>query len=143
MPSVKNLLTLLLTVGGLCLPAQAQTTYQPGYSSSTECFKDEYREEYVPGTKDNPGYVRNWTEKVAIACASPKTSVQVRGSRVLQQIPMTAKKVRSLADFLERVLVERSLEATDAGLACPLVLSQEPLLVVRSMAAKRLRVSQQ
>ncbi|HGY5545031.1 MAG: glycine zipper 2TM domain-containing protein [Prochlorococcus sp.] len=78
MPSVKNLLTLLLTVGGLCLPAQAQTTYQPGYSTSTECFKDEYREEYVPGTKDNPGYVRNWTEKVAIACASPKTSVQVQ-----------------------------------------------------------------
>ena len=48
--------------------ASAQTVSQPGYSRSTRCFRDEYREEYVPGTKDKPGYVRNWTEKVEIAC---------------------------------------------------------------------------
>lgn len=54
----------------------AETTYQPGYSTSTQCFRDEYREEYIPGTKTKPGYVRNWTEKVEIACApsSPRTS---------------------------------------------------------------------
>ena len=48
--------------------AEAQTVSQPGYSRSTQCFRNEYREEYVPGTKENPGYVRKWTEKVAIAC---------------------------------------------------------------------------
>ena len=48
--------------------ASAQTVSEPGYSRSTRCFRDEYREEYVPGTKDKPGYVRNWTEKVEIAC---------------------------------------------------------------------------
>ena len=47
----------------------AQTTSRSGYSRTTQCFKDEYQEEYVPGTKKNPGYVRQWTEKVEIECA--------------------------------------------------------------------------
>ena len=50
--------------------AEAQTVSQPGYSRSTQCFREEYREEYVPGTKDRPGYVRNWTEQVEIACSN-------------------------------------------------------------------------
>ena len=51
-------------------PLFAETTYQPGYSTSTQCFRDEYREEYVPGTQDKPGHVRHWTEKVEIPCRS-------------------------------------------------------------------------
>ena len=51
-------------------PLFAETTYQPGYSTSSQCFRDEYREEYVPGTQDKPGRVSNWTEKVEIACRS-------------------------------------------------------------------------
>ena len=38
--------------------------YQEGYSSSRTCFREEYREEYVPGTVNNPGYVRSWKETV-------------------------------------------------------------------------------
>ena len=34
--------------------------YQAGYSSSKTCFREEYREEYVPGTYNNPGYVKSW-----------------------------------------------------------------------------------
>ena len=34
--------------------------YQAGYSSSKSCYRSEYREEYVPGTEDSPGYVRSW-----------------------------------------------------------------------------------
>ena len=49
-------------------PLFAETSYQPGYSTSTQCFRDEYREEYVPGTQDKPGHVRHWTEKVEIPC---------------------------------------------------------------------------
>ncbi len=30
---------------------------QEGYSETTTCFKEQYREEYVPGTKDSPGYI--------------------------------------------------------------------------------------
>ena len=74
MPLRKPVLASLLmgaVVGPLVAleAAKAQTVSQPGYSRTTECFRDEYREEYVPGTKDRPGYVRNWTEKVEIACA--------------------------------------------------------------------------
>ena len=75
MPLLKPGLAALL-IGTAIVPidslaeVQAQTVSQPGYSRTTQCFRDEYREEYVPGTKDSPGYVRNWTEKVEIACAN-------------------------------------------------------------------------
>ena len=31
--------------------------YQAGYSTSRNCFKTEYREEYIPGTAESPGYL--------------------------------------------------------------------------------------
>tara|TARA_Y100001968_G_scaffold246489_1_gene230736 strand:+ start:951 stop:1346 length:396 start_codon:yes stop_codon:yes gene_type:complete len=42
--------------------------YQPGYSSSRTCTRNEYREEYIPGTRINPGYVKNWEETVEVPC---------------------------------------------------------------------------
>ena len=42
--------------------------YQAGYSNERTCFKTEYREEYVPGTQDDPGYVRSWTDTVEVPC---------------------------------------------------------------------------
>ena len=73
-PVLASLVIGTAAVQGVGLTAvNAQTVSQPGYSRSTQCFRDEYREEYVPGTKDSPGYVRNWTEKVEIACASKPT----------------------------------------------------------------------
>ena len=74
MPSLQQIFVSLL-LGTAATPlvglvaANAQTVSQPGYSLSTKCFRDEYREKYVPGTKDRPGYVRSWTEKVEIACS--------------------------------------------------------------------------
>ena len=41
---------------------------QAGYSSSRTCFKTEYREEYIPGTEDNPGYVKSWKDTVEVPC---------------------------------------------------------------------------
>ena len=42
--------------------------YQRGYSSSRTCLKTEYREEYVPGTRDNPGYIKTYNETVEVPC---------------------------------------------------------------------------
>ena len=42
--------------------------YQAGYSSSKTCYRSEYREEYVPGTENNPGYVKAWTETIEFPC---------------------------------------------------------------------------
>ncbi len=41
---------------------------QPGYSNQRTCFKTEYREEYIPGTEDNPGYVKSWKDTVEVPC---------------------------------------------------------------------------
>ena len=44
--------------------------YQRGYSSSRTCLKTEYREEYVPGTRDNPGYIKTYNETVEVPCSN-------------------------------------------------------------------------
>ena len=49
--------------------------YQRGYSASRNCFKTEYREEYIPGTVDNPGYVRAWNETTEVPCKGDSNSL--------------------------------------------------------------------
>ena len=36
------------------------------------CTRTEYREEYIPGTKSSPGYVRNYEIDVEIPCGREK-----------------------------------------------------------------------
>ena len=88
MPALKPVLASLLictaTVPSIGLAgAKAQTVSQPGYSRTTQCFRDEYREEYIPGTKDSPGYVRNWTEKVEIACANKPNQIPTQETQAV------------------------------------------------------------
>ena len=54
-------------IASSCTPAIAGES-QAGYSHQRTCFKSEYREEYVPGTEDNPGYVKSWKETVEVPC---------------------------------------------------------------------------
>ena len=42
--------------------------YQAGYSHQRTCLRSEYREEYIPGTEGDPGYVRSWKETVEVPC---------------------------------------------------------------------------
>ena len=58
--------------------------YQEGYSHSRTCFREEYREEYVPGTVDNPGYVRSWKETVEFPCRRYHRSDEPRESTVIR-----------------------------------------------------------
>ena len=50
------------------LPVSAYDYSQPGGTRQTSCFRRVYREEYVPGTRSRPGYVRSYTEKVRVPC---------------------------------------------------------------------------
>ena len=59
-----------------CTPAVANE-YQPGYSASRTCFKTEYREEYVPGTANDPGYVKSWNETLEVPCGGEVTEGRV------------------------------------------------------------------
>ena len=52
---------------GTTLPIEANE-YQAGYSTSKTCVHTEYREEYIPGTLKNPGYVRSWNETIEVPC---------------------------------------------------------------------------
>ena len=42
--------------------------YQRGYSHDRTCFRTEYREEYIPGTEYDPGYVKSWKETGEVPC---------------------------------------------------------------------------
>ena len=42
-------------------------------TTSQTCWRSVYREEYVPGTRENPGYVTSWEEDVQIPCERRKT----------------------------------------------------------------------
>ena len=49
--------------------------YQRGFSSSRTCTRNEYREEYVPGTRRDPGYVKQWEETVEVPCPGVNSKV--------------------------------------------------------------------
>ena len=53
--------------------------YQEGYSKTRNCFKTEYREEYIPGTADNPGYVQSFHETVEVPCRYDEGSLRNGG----------------------------------------------------------------
>ena len=62
---------VFLTTGGMRSTAGE---YQPGFSSSRTCTRNEYREEYIPGTRNNPGYVKQWEETVEVPCQNSRSN---------------------------------------------------------------------
>ena len=65
-----KLLASLLLIGATSAPVLAgpATGYKSsgGFAREEKCFKTEYREEYVPGTAKNPGYVKSFKKKVRV-----------------------------------------------------------------------------
>ena len=54
---------------GLAGPVSAHHEY---HTYSELCFREEVREEYVPGNHYRRGYVRRWKEKVSVPCHKPR-----------------------------------------------------------------------
>ena len=73
---MKILLASLIAVTPVAATANE---YQPGYSASRNCFKTEYREEYIPGTADSPGYVQSFHETSEVPCKYDKDSLRNGG----------------------------------------------------------------
>ena len=67
---MKTLILSLLMIPLLPIDALAGHRHysQSGYSRDVKCYRDVYREEYVPGTRHRPGYVRTYTKKKEIPC---------------------------------------------------------------------------
>ena len=70
---------LLASVIALTPVAAIADEYQEGYSKSRNCFKTEYREEYIPGTADSPGYVQSFHETSEVPCKYDKDSLRNGG----------------------------------------------------------------
>ena len=46
-----------------------------GYSRTKTCYRTEYREEYIPGTEKDPGYVKSWKETVEFPCNNNRATI--------------------------------------------------------------------
>jgi len=65
---MKKILTLVaLSAVTFNVPALANS--QRGFSE--QCFREVYREEYIPGTRNRPGRIRQWTENIEVPCQRP------------------------------------------------------------------------
>ena len=71
--------TLLATLFLLSSTPVLADEYQEGYSTSRNCFKTEYREEYIPGTAENPGYVKSLDETIEVPFRSADDSLRTGG----------------------------------------------------------------
>tara|TARA_B100000131_G_scaffold315750_1_gene354712 strand:- start:2332 stop:2901 length:570 start_codon:yes stop_codon:yes gene_type:complete len=65
----------------------ATNSYQRGYSSTETCTREEYREEYVPGTANHPGYVRSWHDTVEIPCRRHSSPPVIRERVIRERTP--------------------------------------------------------
>ena len=68
---------LLASLIALTPVAATANEYQEGYSTSRNCFKTEYREEYIPGTAENPGYVQSFHETIEVPCKDVSSDSKV------------------------------------------------------------------
>jgi hypothetical protein len=64
-----------LVIAATAIPVEAKPgRYQSrsGWAEEEKCFRKEYREEYVPGTSKNPGYVKKYNKRVQVPCERPR-----------------------------------------------------------------------
>ena len=66
---MKLVLATLIAFGSISSAALADDL-RKDYRSTGMCSTSEYREEYVPGNKNSPGYVKIWNEAVQVPCTT-------------------------------------------------------------------------
>ena len=79
---MKILLASLIALSSVS-PAMAHHS-QRGYSASRDCYKTVYREDYIPGTRDNPGYIKTYNETVAIPCRRKQKTKVIQQDTTVQ-----------------------------------------------------------
>ena len=53
-------------------------------TTSKTCYRETYREAYVPGTRKNPGYVRTFNELIEVPCRSKISDPVIRRETVVE-----------------------------------------------------------
>ena len=117
-----KLLAALLLIGATSAPAFAGGPrtrdgyrYQGGYAEQEKCFRKEYREEYVPGTMNNPGYVRSYKKRVRVACETSRPARPARPRYQRQSAPRTNYRYEDPHPNMGRVDNNSCVEGTVAG----------------------------
>ena len=70
-PIPRKRMKLLIPLSILLLlptPGLAGSSSQRGYSQEQTCYETVYREEYIPGTRRNPGRIETRNERVEVPC---------------------------------------------------------------------------
>ena len=60
-----------LLIAASAMPADAKPgrySSNSGWAEEEKCFKNEYREEYIPGTSKRPGRVKTYRNRVQVPC---------------------------------------------------------------------------
>ena len=57
-----------------------------GYAYEEKCFRYEYREDYIPGTSNSPGYVKSYKEKVSVSCKNKNRALNNYGNMENQNV---------------------------------------------------------
>ena len=41
-------------------------------TTSKTCYRETYREEYIPGTKEDPGFIKTYNELIEVPCRNDR-----------------------------------------------------------------------
>jgi len=113
---MKKILALLAL--SVALPGAPALAYESNPGSARQCFREQYREEYIPGNADRKGRVKSWIEKVEVPC-SPRRSRPDRTAR-----PRPRPQTRP-APVDDNSCIEGSILGGLAGGAAGAALSQD------------------
>ena len=53
-------------------------------TTSKTCYRETYREEYVPGTREDPGFIRTFNELIEIPCRSKISNPIIKRETVVE-----------------------------------------------------------
>ena len=76
---MKLLLASLIALTPVSASADDAIRWETRWETTTQtCWKSVYKEEYVPGTRKNPGYVTSWEEDIQVPCERRKTTTTIQ-----------------------------------------------------------------
>ena len=53
-------------------------------TTSKTCYRETYREEYVPGTREDPGFIRTFNELIEVPCRSKISDPIIKRETVVE-----------------------------------------------------------
>ena len=94
----------LATILALTPVSAIADEYRYGYSSTEVCYRSEYREQYIPGTADSPGYIKSWQDTIEYPCSRTR----------VERNPENTRRTRTYNEYDEN-------DCTDGKIALSLI----------------------